>query len=121
MKIILLEDVKGQGKKDEIINVSDGYARNFILPKKLGIEATDRNLKELEIPYGTLETATNLANAAGGTDRFRIFVPDGEYGMKGNNAGVFRSIPTTTVGEKAAIYGKVDGGLGQLQPERQQL
>ena len=72
------------------------------------------NLKELEIPYGTLETATNLANAAGGTDRFRIFVPDGEYGMKGNNAGVFRSIPTTTVGEKAAIYGKVDGGLGQL-------
>ena len=49
MKIILLEDVKGQGKKDEIINVSDGYARNFILPKKLGIEATDKNLKELEV------------------------------------------------------------------------
>ena len=72
------------------------------------------NLKELKIPYGTLETATNLANAAGGTDRFRIFVPDGEYGMKGNNAGVFRSIPTTTIGDKAAIYGKVDGGLGQL-------
>ena len=72
------------------------------------------NLKELKIPYGTLETATNLANAAGGTDRFRIFVPDGEYGMKGNNAGVFRSIPTTTVGDKAGIYGKVDGGLGQL-------
>ena len=72
------------------------------------------NLKELKIPYGTLETATNLANAAGGTDRFRIFVPDGEYGMKGNNAGVFRSIPTTTVGDKTGIYGKVDGGLGQL-------
>ena len=72
------------------------------------------NLKELEIPYGTLETATNLANAAGGTDRFRIFVPDGEYGMKGNNAGVFRSIPTTKIDDKLGIYGKVDGGLGQL-------
>ncbi len=49
MQIILLEDVKGQGKKDEIIKVSDGYARNFILPKKLGVEATEKNIKELEI------------------------------------------------------------------------
>ena len=48
MQIILLEDVKGQGRKDEIIKVSDGYARNFILPKKLGVEATEKNLKELE-------------------------------------------------------------------------
>ncbi len=48
MQIILLEDVKGQGKKDDIIKVSDGYARNFILPKKLGVEATEKNLKDLE-------------------------------------------------------------------------
>ncbi|MBO4414947.1 MAG: 50S ribosomal protein L9 [Lachnospiraceae bacterium] len=48
MQIILLQDVKGQGKKDDIIKISDGYARNFILPKKLGVEATEKNLKELE-------------------------------------------------------------------------
>ena len=40
MKVILLENVKGQGKKGEMVNVSDGYARNFLLPKKLAMEAT---------------------------------------------------------------------------------
>ena len=40
MKVILLQDVKGQGKKGQMIEVSDGYARNFMLPKKLAIEAT---------------------------------------------------------------------------------
>ena len=39
MKVILLEDVKSLGKKGEIVNVNDGYARNFVLPKKLGVEA----------------------------------------------------------------------------------
>ena len=45
MKVILLEDVKSLGKKGEIVNVSDGYARNMILPKKLGLEATPKNLE----------------------------------------------------------------------------
>ena len=45
MKVILLQDVKGQGKKGEIVNASDGYARNFLLPKKLAVEANDTNMK----------------------------------------------------------------------------
>jgi len=44
MKVILLKDVKSLGKKGEIVNVNDGYARNFILPKKVGLEATGKNL-----------------------------------------------------------------------------
>ena len=44
MKVILLEDVKSLGKKGQIVNVSDGYARNMILPTKLGLEATPKNL-----------------------------------------------------------------------------
>ena len=48
MKVILLEDVKSLGKKGEVVNVSDGYARNFVLPKKLGVEATQKNLNELK-------------------------------------------------------------------------
>lgn len=49
MKIILLEDVKSLGKKGEIVNVNDGYARNFILPKKLGLEASGKNLNDLKL------------------------------------------------------------------------
>ena len=49
MKVILLEDVKSLGKKGEIVNVNDGYARNFISPKKLGLEATSKNLNDLKL------------------------------------------------------------------------
>lgn len=49
MDIILTADVKALGKKGEIVKVSDGYARNFILPKKLGLEATPKNLNDLKL------------------------------------------------------------------------
>ena len=49
MKVILLENVKSLAKKGEIVNVNDGYARNFILPKKLGVEATGKNLNDLKL------------------------------------------------------------------------
>ena len=49
MKVILLEDVKSLGKKGEIVNVSDGYARNALLPKKLGVEAHAKNLNDLKL------------------------------------------------------------------------
>ena len=49
MKVILLQDVKSLGKKGEIVNVNDGYARNFILPKKLGLEAIGKNMNDLKL------------------------------------------------------------------------
>ena len=49
MQVILLEDVKALGKKGDIVNVSDGYARNAIIPKKLGVEATPKNLNDLKL------------------------------------------------------------------------
>ncbi len=69
MKVILLEDVKSLGKKGEIVDISDGYARNFILPKKKGIEATSKNLNDLKlqkanddkIALENLEAAKKLA------------------------------------------------------------
>ena len=48
MKVVLLKDVKGQGKKDQIVNVSDGYARNFLLPKGLAAEATGSVLNDIK-------------------------------------------------------------------------
>ena len=49
MKVILLEDVKSLGKKGQLVDVSDGYARNFILSKKKGIEATAKNMNDLKL------------------------------------------------------------------------
>lgn len=48
MKIILKSDIKGVGKKDEVINASDGYARNFLLPKNLAVEANSENMSKLK-------------------------------------------------------------------------
>ena len=66
MKVILLQDVKSLGKKGEIVNINDGYARNFILPKKLGVEATGKNLKlqknnEKKVAQEHLDAAKDLA------------------------------------------------------------
>ena len=48
MEVILLQDVKNLGKKGEIVKVNDGYAKNFIIPKKLGVEASKKNRADLE-------------------------------------------------------------------------
>lgn len=48
MKVILLEDVKGSGKTGDVVKVSDGYARNLLIPKGLAVEATPQNIKQLE-------------------------------------------------------------------------
>ena len=65
MKVILLEDVKSLGKKGQIVNVSDGYARNMILPKKLGVEATSKNLNDLKLRKANEEKVAqeNLVDA----------------------------------------------------------
>ena len=48
MKVLLLADVKNVGKKDDVVNVSDGYARNMLFPKKLAVQATPKNIKDIE-------------------------------------------------------------------------
>lgn len=49
MKVILLEDVKSLGKKGDIVNINDGYARNYVLPRKLGMEANNKNMNDLKL------------------------------------------------------------------------
>lgn len=69
MEVILIQDVKALGKKGDVVKVNDGYARNFILPKKLGLEATPKNMNDLKLQKAAevkkqqeiLEEAQNLA------------------------------------------------------------
>lgn len=55
MKVILQADVKGQGKAGEVINVSEGYARNYLFPRKLAVEATEQALHQLKLQHQELE------------------------------------------------------------------
>jgi len=73
MKVILLEEEKGSGKKGQAINVAEGYARNFLFPKKLAIEATPANMKELERQQQLLQErkATELAQAKALAEKLR--------------------------------------------------
>ena len=66
MKVILQQDVKGSGKKGQLINVSDGYARNFLLPKGLAIEANAQAMNDLKNREAErdAEVAAELAAAA---------------------------------------------------------
>ena len=80
MKIVLLQDVKALGKKGEIVDASDGYARNFILPKKLGVEASEANLAalakkkaaEARLAAEQLAEAKALAEKLGGV---KVMIP----------------------------------------------
>ena len=60
MKVILLQDIKNVGKKDEIINANDGYARNFLFPKKMALEATKDNLLKLQAKKDSKAHKKNL-------------------------------------------------------------
>lgn len=102
MKVILLEDVKSLGKKGEIVNVSDGYARNFVLPKHVGVEATDKNKNELKLQkqHEDKLAAERLAQAkelAVKLDGLTI-----EVSMKaGENGKVFGSVASKEIAEQA--------------------
>lgn len=93
MKVILLQDVKSLGKKDQIVDVSDGYARNFVLPKKLGLEATPKNINDLKLKKAHEDkvAAENLAAAQ-------------ELAAKINEESVTLSIK---VGEGGRTFGSV--------------
>ena len=80
MKVILLEDVKSLGKKGEVVNVSDGYARNFIFKKNLGLEANGKNLNDLKLQKQNeekvaqehLEAAQELAKKPGKVEEHSV-------------------------------------------------
>ena len=102
MKIILLQDVKALGKKGDLVEVKDGYARNAILPKKLGVEATAKNMNDLKLQKANEEkvAAENLAAAKALADELKdkeivVSLKTGEGGK------TFGSISSKEISEEA--------------------
>lgn len=116
MKVILLEDVKALGKKGEIVNVNDGYARNFILPKKLGLEATGKNLNDLKLQKSNqekiakenLEAAKKLA-AQLEASKVELKIKVGEGGR------VFGSVSSKEIAAAAKAQLKLDIDKKKIQ------
>ena len=116
MKVILLQDVKSLGKKGEIVNVNDGYARNFILPKKLGLEATGKNLNDLKLQKNNekkvaeenLEAAKELA-AKIAEAKIVTHIKGGEGGR------TFGSVSSKEISEAAKVQLGLDIDKKKLQ------
>ena len=109
MKVILMQDVKGQGKKGQMVEVSDGYARNFLLPKKLAKEATADNINTMRMNDKAImerqakerEAAVEIAN------RMRNFTLT--VVAKGGGAGrLFGSITNTEIAEALKQQQQID-------------
>lgn len=109
MEVVLLEDVKALGKKGQIVKVNDGYARNFILPKKLGLEATAKNLNDLKLQKANEAkiAAEQLAEAkalAAKLDELSVTVS-----IKAGEGGrTFGSVSTKEIAKAAADQLKLD-------------
>lgn len=102
MKVILLQDVKSLGKQGDIVNVNDGYARNMLLPKKLGVEATAKNLNDLKLKKANEEKIAqeNYEEA----QAFAKNLEDKEVIMKlkvGEGGKIFGSVSTKEISEAA--------------------
>ena len=98
MKIILLEDVKSLGKKGDMVEVNNGYARNFILPKKLGVEATAKNINDLKLQKANEEKKAKEAYEAAGKFAEDIREKAVTVGMKvGEGQKAFGSVSTKEI------------------------
>ena len=103
MKVVLLADVKGQGKKNDVINVSDGYARNFLLPRKLAVEADAKVMNEIKGREDSIkhkievETAEAKATAAK-LDSILVKIP----ASSGADGRLYGSITAKDIAEKLA-------------------
>lgn len=93
MKVILQQDDKKLGKKGDIIEVSEGYARNFLLPKKLAITATDANI--------------NKAKQQKSTEKFHAQVKEDEARVLANQIGKIEITMPVKVGENGKLFGSI--------------
>lgn len=108
MKVILLQDVKSQGKKGELINVSEGYARNFLFPKKLAVEADAKAMNELKNREASIQYKhdTELAQAkecAKKLENITVVIVSG-----GNDGRLYGSVTSKEIAEQLKAQHKIE-------------
>ena len=109
MKVILLENVKGQGKKGEMVNVSDGYARNFLLPKKLAMEATADAVNAKKIADDAAKRRHDLEKQAAIDLSKKLAEMSIKIQAKAGNGGkLFGSVTTKEISEALKAQYKID-------------
>lgn len=117
MKVILIEDVKSLGKKGQIVNVSDGYARNMLFPKKLGIEATPKNINDLKLQKAHEEKVAQENLEAAKAFKAELETKQVTVSIKvGDNGRTFGSVSTKEIAEaaKAQLGYDIDNKKMQL-------
>ena len=101
MKVILLDTIKGVGKKDEVINVSDGYARNYLFVKHLALEATPGNLAKLQTKKDSEQFKKNVEKEEAEKLAEKLSKITLEFSVKaGENGKIFGGISTKEIAEK---------------------
>lgn len=109
MKVILLQDVKGQGKKNDMVNVSDGYARNFLFPKKLAMEATPDaiNAKKISDDAAKRRLDIERQNAIDLKDKLAE-MPVSIKAKAGTGGRLFGSVTTKEISEELMKQYNID-------------
>lgn len=102
MKVILIEDVKSLGKKGQMVNVSDGYARNMLFPKKLGVEATPKNINDLKLQKAHEDKVAKENLEAAKQFKTELETKQVMVSIKvGENGRTFGSVSTKEISEAA--------------------
>ena len=99
MKVILLEDVKGSGKKNQIVEVNDGYARNFLFPRKLAKEATSTNVNAVDVQNKAEAHRREVQKAEAIENAKKLSELTVTVVGKGGNGKMFGSISSSDVAE----------------------
>ena len=109
MKVILLQDIKNVGKKDEIINANDGYARNFLFPKKLAVEANAENMSKLKNKQNSVQHKKDVEKEK--AEEIAKKLKDITVNIKvkaGDNGRIFGGVTSKEISENLKQQFKID-------------
>ena len=124
MEVVLLEDIKALGKKGQIVKVNEGYARNFILPKKLGVEANAKNLNDLKLQKAHEEKVAKEVFEEAKAFKEELETKEITVGLKvGENGRTFGSVSTKELAEavKSQLGYDIDKKKMQLSSQIKEL